>query len=328
MLSDGRILLARQEEDGAWVLPGGPLLDSDESVEDAIMRALAERFGIESGMPDFLDTVYERRPDEVIVHNLFTLAPPDTAIPHGTDLRWAALDALHEAGLPDWLAEALPALLQGEEPPGPAIEWGLLEGETGRTVSPVGGRAAPVIIVTGPAGAGKSTVARALCGRFARAAHIDVDLLRWRMIVSGYVRPEAAYGADTEAEEAWRQLALRARNAAALARNFAVDGFTAVIDDVLERCEELDMYLAELDGLDVAFVTLLPDAASLRARDEGREPEQRMGERSEELRRIITVNGETRGLRLDTSRITVDETVDTLLEQMDGAWVAIGGSLE
>jgi chloramphenicol 3-O-phosphotransferase len=183
---------------------------------------------------------------------------------------------------------------------------------------------APVFNVTGPAGAGKSTVARELCRRFPKAAHIEVDLLRWRMILSGYVRPEEAYGA--EPDEALRQLALAARNACSLARNFAAEGFVAVIDDVLERREELDLYLDELAGLDpVYFVTLLPNAETLIARDAGRSPEDFMGSRSEELRRIIEANGETRGLRLDSSAWTVEETVDIILERQEQARVAPGG---
>lgn len=45
-----------------------------------------------------------------------------------------------------------------------------------------------VIVVTGPPGAGKSTVARALAGGFPRAVHLHADDF-WRAIVAGAIPP-------------------------------------------------------------------------------------------------------------------------------------------
>jgi len=71
-----------------------------------------------------------------------------------------------------------------------------------------------VYLITGPMAAGKSTVARLLASRFARAAHLEGDIFR-RSIVSGRVEmtPEPS-------PEALAQLRLRYRLAAtALARH-------------------------------------------------------------------------------------------------------------
>jgi ADP-ribose pyrophosphatase YjhB (NUDIX family)/chloramphenicol 3-O-phosphotransferase len=333
ILTDGaRLLLAHAPGSPWWSLPGGLLEDTDETVEDALVRTFATATGAEVTGHEFLDTVYERRGDEVLVHNVFLVTAlagglPDTEGHGAVELHWADLDLLGDLPLPPWLAGALPALLAGGAAPPPAVDLAALAREVGAGPGAAFAQGAPatagdVVIITGPAGAGKSTVARALCARFPRAAHIDVDIIRWRMVVSGFVRPEAAYGAGPEAEEARRQLALATRNACALARNFAAAGFAVVIDDVLEQPADLDRYLAELHGLDVACVTLLPDVETLRARDRGR-GEDAMGERSEELRRIIAANGETRGLRLDTSGRTVEETVAVILERWDEARVAV-----
>ena len=188
LLDAGRVLLVRAVEGEAWALPGGLLTEADDAVEDALVRALGEGLGVEVTGLDFLDTLYERRPDEVVVHNVFLVTSVARPLPddRGDGRRWVGPEEIESAPLPAWLAGALPALLAGEGAPEPEVDLGALGLDTGLTP------AAPVWIITGPAGAGKSTVARALCRRFPHAAHVEVDLLRWRMAVSGYVRPEAA----------------------------------------------------------------------------------------------------------------------------------------
>ncbi len=322
LITDGeRLLLARRPGETRWALPGGLLLPTDETVEEALARELRERLGVAVGEPLFLDTLYERRTNEVVVHNVFAVDAPgiERAVNQGgggLEYTWLPLAEIERAPLAPWLAPALPALLRGEPAPEPELTG------TPFAVAPIepGVEPGTVVIVTGPAGAGKSTVARELCRRFERAAHIAVDVLR-HMVVSGYASPLPG---QADAEEARRQGALARRNAAALARNFAGAGFHAVIDDVLERREELDQYLAALAGCTVACVTLLPTAEALRARDAGRPPTERMGERALALHRIIATNDETRGLRLDTSAWTPEQTVDVILERLPEALVAVG----
>ncbi len=48
--------------------------------------------------------------------------------------------------------------------------------------------ASPILIVSGPPGAGKSTVARLLAARSTRGVHLEADLF-FRFIRSGYVEP-------------------------------------------------------------------------------------------------------------------------------------------
>lgn len=316
LIDHDRLLLARDAGSDEWLLPGGPLTDRDETVEDGLVRVLAERFGIDATGFDFVDTLYERRPADVVVHNVFAVTAiagnaPEDGERHGIELRWAGLDALDEVAAPSWLHDALPAMLAGEEAP-PELDPALFGIPVG-TEEP----AAPVIIITGPPGAGKTTVAAALCGRFERAALVETDVLR-HMVVSGYASP--VLGAP-DPEEARVQGTLARQNSAMLARSFAVAGFTAVLADVVERRDELDEYLGLLEGLDVAFVTLLPDAATVAARDNERPEGGRMGARAAHLHHVFEANGETRGLRLDTSAWNVEQTVDALVERLPEAWV-------
>jgi predicted ATPase len=118
-----------------------------------------------------------------------------------------------------------------------------------------------VIIVTGPPGAGKSSVAAALCERFDRMVHIDVDTLR-HMVRAGYRHPWAG---DQQAEE---QLRMAVRNAAAMARESVATRYAVVIDDIVPPVAAA-LYaelLADADA-NVHLVTLLPSLGVTLQRD-------------------------------------------------------------
>ena len=310
------LLMPATQADG-WSLPGGALLDTDETVEDAMLREIERHFGVRLPQePEFLDTHYERRQDgTTLVHNLFHVPSADlgsSIAERHTQTEWLHMDRLEGAPLPGWLRRGLAALFDDEAMADPSFDLTEFQAAVQR-LAPT----APVFIITGPAGAGKSSVAQELCRRFPRAAHVEADLVR-HMVRSGYASPVPG---EADPDEAARQEELAQRNAAELARNFAFAGFVAIIDDVVEQPDELDHYLANLAGLDVAFITLLPDAESVRRRDQTRASERRMGPRAAHLHGIIAANRETRGLRLDTSAWSVEETVDMILERLDEARV-------
>lgn len=110
-----------------------------------------------------------------------------------------------------------------------------------------------VIVVSGPPGAGKTAVAEAICERFDRMVHIEVDQLR-HWVKAGYRHPWAG---DPQSAE---QLRLAVRNACAIARECVAARYAVVIDDVVLP-EQAVLYaeaLAECGAL-VELVTLLPD---------------------------------------------------------------------
>lgn len=84
-----------------------------------------------------------------------------------------------------------------------------------------------IILLTGPQGAGKSTVAPLVAARFARGVHVDGDVFR-RFVVSG--RADMTPGASAEA---LAQLRLRYDLAADVAHAYAAAGFDVVVDDVV-----------------------------------------------------------------------------------------------
>jgi hypothetical protein len=167
-------------------------------------------------------------------------------------------------------------------------------------------------VITGPAGAGKSSVARLIVADLERAALVELDRL-WDQVVRGAPVP---YWAGGE-REATRQFALLGvRNAAALVRNYAAAGYDAVVDGVFEEPRELDVFLAALGGVEAYFVMLMPDEDELLRRDALRPEYERMGERSRELHRIFARSGELRGMRVDSGGLSAEETAALVLERL------------
>jgi adenylylsulfate kinase-like enzyme len=163
---------------------------------------------------------------------------------------------------------------------------------------------APVILVVGVPGAGKSTVARGLAQRFARSACIEGDLVQHHFTVSGLVAP----GQDPHSEM-MRQLELRWRNCAALADNFAQDGFTAVVEHAASSRHWIDLFLRHLTTRSVSLIVLAPRLEVTLARDAQRAEKQVASHftyMDAELRRELT----GLGWWLDSSELTPDETVD------------------
>ncbi|RLT27694.1 MAG: hypothetical protein DWI48_02820 [Chloroflexi bacterium] len=121
-----------------------------------------------------------------------------------------------------------------------------------------------VIVVTGPAGAGKSSVAEALCERFDRMLHVDVDVLR-HFVRAGYRHPWAEDAQSAEQRE------LAVRNALAITREAVSSRYAVVIDDIVYG-PVVDMYrmFAGDLGAPVHFVTLLPSIDVALDRDRGR----------------------------------------------------------
>src|SRR5437667_2287090 len=83
----------------------------------------------------------------------------------------------------------------------------------------------PVLVLTGPAAAGKNDVASQIAGLVPALAVIDIDAVRW-MILKPHVAP---WGGD----EGRRQQELGVRNGCQLARKFVESGFPTVVVDVV-----------------------------------------------------------------------------------------------
>jgi broad-specificity NMP kinase len=164
-----------------------------------------------------------------------------------------------------------------------------------------------IIVVSGVPGAGKTSVSRALAGRFERAVHIEADALQ-RMIVTGGEWPDSSAVARGEAA---RQLELRGRNACLLARSFAEAGFVTFVDDIVVGTR-LDEYAHALAGCDWRLIVLTPDLEVLaeRNRDRGMAGD---ADALGQARALFEPARATPGVHLDNGAETVTETVDRIM---------------
>ncbi|MCX4881112.1 MULTISPECIES: AAA family ATPase [unclassified Streptomyces] len=171
-----------------------------------------------------------------------------------------------------------------------------------------------VVLITGVMAAGKSTVAQALAETLPRAAHVRGDLFR-RMIVSG--REDYVPGADGEGEA---QLRLRYRLSAATADAYAESGFTAVVQDVVLG-NALTAYVGLVRTRPLYVVVLAPSPEAVTARETGRAKTGYGAWTVEDLDGALRADTPRLGLWLDSSELTVGETVEAILAGRERARV-------
>lgn len=167
---------------------------------------------------------------------------------------------------------------------------------------------AAVYLITGIQAAGKSTVAQALAERLPRAAHVRGDVFR-RFVVGG--RAEMSGDPSAEAVE---QLRLRHRLAARTADEYAEAGFTAVLQDVVLG-EFLPFTIGSIRTRPLYVVVLAPRPSAVAAREAARDKSAYGTFTVEALDSALREGTPRLGLWLDTTDLSVAETVDRILEQ-------------
>ena len=174
----------------------------------------------------------------------------------------------------------------------------------------------PIILITGIMAAGKSTVAQALAERLPRSVHVRGDQFR-RFIVSGREEMDGPQPTD----EAVRQLQLRYKIAADTAISYAEAGFTVVLQDIYLG-DDLPAMVQQLQPHPVHVVVLSPSRESVQARDAQRQESRgkiayQPGGIDVAMLDAALQQTPRIGLWLDTSYLSVAETVDTILQRMD-----------
>jgi hypothetical protein len=163
-----------------------------------------------------------------------------------------------------------------------------------------------VALFGGPAGAGKSTLARRWCATRPQAAHLELDEIR-NLIVSGLADPQET--SDLQAA----QYRLSVEATCALARAFAAAGLDVAIDDVLEP-EAFDRYWRPaLAGLPWKLVVLLPSLDDTLARSGGRDKRVRA-----EHTRIqhASCSGWDAAVLVDTTGLDLEQSLAHVLDRL------------
>lgn len=172
-----------------------------------------------------------------------------------------------------------------------------------------------LVLVTGIMAAGKSSVAQRLAERLPRSVHLRGDLFR-RMIVNG--RVEMGFELDPEAEA---QLRLRYRIAATVAHDYLQAGFTVVYQDIIIG-SGLTAVIQQYQAFPLHVVVLCPDPAVVAVRETER-PKWGYGEFAQiaAFDHVLRTETPRIGLWLDSSHLSLDQTVDQILERLDQALV-------
>ncbi|HEU4760184.1 MAG TPA: AAA family ATPase [Dehalococcoidia bacterium] len=163
-----------------------------------------------------------------------------------------------------------------------------------------------LLLLTGPAGAGKSAVAEAWCRRRVKALHMQLDDIRL-LVVSGYADPQEQGKAQSE------QYDLAAVACLLVARHYVEHGYDVVIDDVFPPQLFQRLWRPRLDGLTWRVVVLQPSL----------EETLRRGQvRSKRVKQSIVVDQHA-AMRLwpqeviiDTTNLSPEEVVDTIEREL------------
>ena len=165
-----------------------------------------------------------------------------------------------------------------------------------------------LFLITGPSGAGKTTVANLLAGRFTRGVHVEGDVFR-RWIVSG--REEITPELRAESVE---QLRLRYRIGASVACTYFDAGYAVAFEDVVAG-PVLSEVVDYFEGRPVHVVVLLPAVDVVAAREADRFGRGYEHWSIEQLYRGFEQDTPRVGTWIDSSPQTAEETVEEIFRR-------------
>lgn len=172
-----------------------------------------------------------------------------------------------------------------------------------------------VVVVTGPPGAGKTSVAEALVARLDNGVLVDGDAF-FRSIQNGWIPPW-----QPEADQQ-NQTVIQAIGAAAA--QFAAGGYRVVVDGVIGPWF-LKVFLDQLD-VPVGYVVLRPSAEEAMKRAVARDKSELVDpEPISHMYDSFSGLGDYERFVVDSTGLDVEETAETVLSRMTANQQVLNG---
>ena len=155
-------------------------------------------------------------------------------------------------------------------------------------------------IITGPAGVGKSTISKGIAESKKKSALIEGDDI-YHQVIGGYVQ---AWKEGNHLDVFWK-VCINTIKA------YLEEGYDVIFNYIVTPTP-LKQMQEEFKDYDIKFIVLLVDEKTLLLRDKERPEECQMNERCITLLNSFKNNNYNNQNILDTSNITVNETVDII----------------
>jgi deoxyadenosine/deoxycytidine kinase len=171
-----------------------------------------------------------------------------------------------------------------------------------------------IVLITGMAGAGKSTIGRLVAQLSSKSLFIQVDELREKMI-KGYARPED--GIFTE--EVIQQFQMARSTATYMARLYANQSVDVIIDDVCVPSNFVDQYAELFEIPKVHRVLLYPKASVVIERIRQRGGPMEHIKYVPAIYDFLATMPKGGWIVLDSSEWTIEQTVNEVLSRITPA---------
>lgn len=155
-------------------------------------------------------------------------------------------------------------------------------------------------IITGPAGVGKSIISKELAKSYNKSALIEGDDI-YHQVIGGFVQ---AWKEGNHLKTFWKVCVN-------IIKTYLEDGFDVVFNYIITP-ENLELIKTAFKDYNVKFVVLITDEATLLARDKERPIDCQMGQRCLTLLNSFKNRNYNSRNILDTSNLSVNETVDII----------------